>query len=161
MNFREGNESHRRSSDLLNWKLFAFTDSGFGTLVKNHSVESHVVILGDVIARDGEIDCHGLLVDHRCAKIHRVCRSTLSDESQAAATAVDVALWFQILLIEICTHRFEYQKLTPPTFFPLQNPFHESPTDAVAQKEAAGILIHATVSAFSHSPHPMTTDAIE
>ena len=154
-------DSPRRSSDLISWKLFVFTDAGFGTLIKNHSVESHVVILGDVIARDGEIDCHGLLLDHRCAEIHRVCRSTLSAESHAAVTAVDVALWFQVLLIEICTHRFEYQRLTPPTFSPLQNPFRESPSDAEVQKEAAENLIHATVSAFSHPAHPMATDTIE
>ena len=155
------NESPRTPNDLLNWELFVFTDAGFGTLVKNHSVESRVVVLGDVIARDGILTCHGLLLDHRCAKIHRVCRSTLSAETHAAVSAVDVALWFQVLLIEIFTHRFEYQRLTPPTFFPLQNPFRESPSDAEVKKEASGNLIHALISASSHSAHPMMTDVSE
>ena len=111
-----------------------FTDAGFGTLVKNHSAESHVVILGDVIERDGVIRCHGVLLDHRCAKIHRVCRPTQAAEAHAAATAADVALWFQVLLTELFTHDFDYKRLTPPTEFPLLNPFHESPPDEEVKK---------------------------
>ena len=49
------------SSQFLNWELFAFTDAGFGAQVKNRSAESHVVILGDVIERDGIIKCHCLM----------------------------------------------------------------------------------------------------
>ena len=111
-----------------------FTDAGFGTLVKNHSAESHVVILGDVIERDGAIRCHGVLLGHRCAKIHRVCRPTQAAEAHAAATAADVALWFQVLLTELFTHDFDYKRLTPPTEFPLLNPFHESPSDEEVKK---------------------------
>ena len=122
-------------SNLLNWKLFVFTDAGFGAFVKSHSAESHVVILGDVIERDGVIKCHGLMLDHRCAKIHRVCRSTLSDEANAAVTAVDVALWFQVLLTEIFRHQFEYKRLTPPTEFPLLSPFNDSPPNEELQRE--------------------------
>ena len=145
------------SSQFLNWKLFVFTDAGFGTLVKNHSIESHVVVLGDVIDRDGIIKCHGLLLGHRCAKIHRVCRSTLAAEAHAAVSAVDVALWFQVLLTEIFTHNFDYRKLTPPTEFPLVNPFHESPSDADVRKEASIRKIHLMVCA-AHSANPMFND---
>ena len=153
-------DSSARPSDLLHWKLFMFTDAGFGTLIKNHSIESHVIVLGDVIGRDGVIQCHGLLLDHRCAKIHRVCRSTLAAEAHAAVTAVDVALWFQVLLTEIFTHHFDYQLLTPPTHFPLRNPFHESPSNAEVTEETTleRILLMAAV---THSANPMITETPE
>ena len=145
-------------SSLLNWKLFVFTDAGFGTLSKNHSVESHVVILGDVISRDGVIKCHGVMLDHRCAKIHRVCRSTLAAEAHAAVTAVDVALWFQVLLIEIFTQKFDYRRLTPPTDFPLRNPFNDSPSNAEVQQETGLQPLHM-IAMLDHSANPMITDA--
>ena len=146
-----------RPADFLNWKLFVFTDAGFGALVKNHSVESHVVALGDVINRDGTIKCHGLLLDHRCAKIHRVCRPTLSAEAHAAVTAVDVALWFQVLLTEIFSRKFDYQRLTPPTEFPLLNPFNESPPNADLKKEAGLEKNHVLLMA-NRSANPLLTE---
>ena len=134
-------------------------DQQFAQNVKNRSVESHVVILGDVIDRDGVLRCHGLLINHRRAKIRRVRRSTLDAEAHAPVSAVGAALRFQLLLIELCTHRFEHHRLTHPTFFPLQNPFRESPTDAEVRKEDTENLIRALASAASHSAHPMMTDA--
>lgn len=74
---------------------------------------------------DGVIKRHGLMMCHRCAKIHRVCRSTLAAEASDAATAVDVALWFQVLLTDSFTREFDYMRLAPPTGFPLINPFLE------------------------------------
>lgn len=70
-------------------------------------------------------------------KIRRVCRSTLSDEAHAAATAVDVVLRFQVSPTEISTHDFDYKRPTPPTEFPLINPFRESHTDSEVRQEAS------------------------
>ena len=126
--------------------------------LQNHSVESHVVILGDLIDRGGIIKCHGLMLDRRCAKIHRVFRSTLAAEAHAAVAAVDVALRFQVLLTEIFTHQFNYQRLTPPTNFPLLNPFHESPPNAEANQEDVLKKVHALLMS-SHSANHMITDA--
>ena len=150
-------DSRIQPSSLLNWKLFVFADAGFGTLVRNHIVESQVVVLGDVISRDGTIERRGLLLDHRCAKIHRVCWPTVAAEAHAAVTAVDVALWPQVLLTEIFTRKFDYKRLTPPKVFPLLNPFRESPSDSEVRKEALSRKIHA-LKASSHSANPMLPD---
>ena len=93
------------------------------------------MILGRVISRDGVVHCRGGLIGHRCAKIHRVCRSSLIAETHAAITAADWALWFQVFLIEIFTRKFDARRLSPPTSFPLRNPFGESPTDAQIHSE--------------------------
>ena len=130
-------------SMFLGWKLFVFTDAGFGTLVRNRSSESHVIILGDVIERDGIVKCPGLTMGRRCAKMHRVCMSTLADEANAAVTAVGVALWFQVLLAEIFTHHFDYKRRAPPNEFPLINPFRESPTKEEIKQEASLGKIHS------------------
>ena len=125
--------------------------------MKNHSVESHVVVLGGVIGRDGIIKCHGAMLGHRCAKIHRVRRSTLAAEAHAAVTALDVALWVQVLLTEIFTRHLDYQRLTPPTEFPRLNPFHESPSNAEVKKEAGLEKMHALLVA-THSANPLLPD---
>ena len=117
-----------------------------------------MVILGEVIGRDGIIKCHGVMLDHRCAKIHRVCRPTLAAEAHAAVTAVDAALRFQVLLIEISTRKFEYRRLTPPTDFPLGNPFRESPSNAEVQKETGQQPIHM-IAMLGHSANPMITES--
>ena len=46
-----GNESGGKEAleAMINWKPIVFDDAGFGKLVKNHIVESNVVIFGDVI----------------------------------------------------------------------------------------------------------------
>ena len=105
-------------SVLLNRKLNAFADAGFGTLAQNRIAEYRVITLGDVIERDGVVKCHGLMIGRRCEEIRRVCRSALAAEARAAATAVDAALRFQVLLTEAATHHFDYIRLTPPTEFP-------------------------------------------
>ena len=141
---------------MTNWKLIVFTDAGFATLAGSHSIESHVIILGDVIDRDGSIQCHGMLLDHRCAKLHRVCRSTLAAEAHAAVTAVDVALWMQVLLIELFTGRFDYARLTPPTEFPIKDPFSQAPTNQeVKQQTGYDKLIMLTT--MMHSANPLLT----
>ena len=140
--------------DLKNWKLIVFTDAGFGTLTQNHSVESHVVILGDVLSRDGIIQCHGMLLDHRCAKIHRVCRSTLAAEAHAAVSAVDVALWTQVLLTEIFSGKYEYARLTPPTEFPIQDPFRPAPTNEEVQAETKNHYMTSLATMF-HTLNPL------
>ena len=115
--------------ELPTWGIIAFTDAGFGSLTNHFSIESNFLVLGRAAKRDGIAHCHGGLLDHRCAKIHRVCRSSLSAEAHAAITAVDWSLWFQVFLIELFTNHFEVRKISPPTSFPLRNPFGKSPTD--------------------------------
>ena len=145
---------------MIQWKLIVFTDAGFGTLTKNHSIESHVLVLGDVLERDGLIQCHGLMLDHRCAKIHRVCRSTLSAEAHAAVTAVDAALWTQVLMIEIFTGRYEHTRLTPPTEFPIQDPFNEAPSNQEVKRETQYDHLIA-LSTMMHTANPLCTPRVE
>ena len=73
--------------------------------------------------------CHGFLIDHRCAKIQRVCKSSLAAEAHASITAADQALWIQVYLNEIVTGHYQIEKITPPTEYPLPGPFGQSPTD--------------------------------
>ena len=153
-----GQHTPVKPSELLNWKLLVFTDAGFGTLVQNHIVESHVVILGDVIERGGITKCHGLMLDHRRAKIHRARRSTMAAESHAAVTAVEVALRFRVLLAGIFTHHFDYKRLTHPTEFPLMNPPRESPPNNAVRKEADMEKIHALFVS-TRSANPLLSDA--
>ena len=148
---------HMNPTMFLGWELFVFTDAGFWTLVQNRSVESHISILCDVIDRGGIIRRHGLLSDHRCDKIHRVCRSTLAAEANAAATSVDVALLFQVLITDAPAQTFDYKRLTPPTEFPLMGPFRESPLNAEVKKEAEMGKINAFLIT-SHAPNPMRTE---
>ena len=68
-----------------------------------------MIILARFGHRDGAIHCQGTLLDHRCAKIHRVCISSLSAECHAAVTAGDHAIWFQMILMELGTHRYDIQ----------------------------------------------------
>ena len=141
---------------MLNWKLIVFTDAGFATLAKSHSIESHVVVFCDVVARDGMIHCHGMLLDHRCAKLHRVCRSTLAAEAHAAVTAADVALWVQILLIDVFTGKFDYTRLTPPTDFPIKGPFSQAPTNQEAKLQTGYDRLVA-LTTMIHSANPLVT----
>ena len=147
-------------TSMMQWKLIVFTDAGFGTLSKNHSIESHVLIFGDVLSRDGMIQCHGLLLDHRCAKIHRVCRSTLSAEAHAAVTAVDVALWTQVLLTEIFTGKYDHARLTPPTEFPIVDPFNQAPTNQEVKQETKYDRFIA-LATMMHSANPLFTSKVE
>ena len=120
------NQRHRLLSQR---RLIIFTDAGFGSLANSHSIEGSVTVLGKVTSRDGIIHCHGYLLDHRCAKIQRVCKSSLASEAHAALTASDQALWFQVLLTEIVTGIYDITKIAPPSTFPLPDPFGPSPTD--------------------------------
>ena len=110
-------------------RLVLFTDAGFGSLANSHSIEGTVTILASVTGRDGVIHCHGYLLDHRCAKIQRVCKSSLAAEAHAALTATDQALWFQVLLTELVTGKYDITAISPPTSFPIPDPFGPSPTD--------------------------------
>ena len=121
--------------NLMTWRIIAFSDAGFASLSQNYSVEGNFLILGRVISRDGVVHCHGGMIDHRCAKIHRVCRSSLSAETNAAITAADWSLWFQVFLTEIFTQTFSIRTISPKTEFPLRNPFGESPSDGQLKTE--------------------------
>ena len=68
-------------------------------------------------------------------KIQRVCKSSLSAEAHAALTASDQALWFQVLLVEITTGKYDISSVSPPTTYPLPDPFGPSPTDREVQTQ--------------------------
>ena len=121
-------------SELSQYRVICFTDAGFATIHDDHRIESNVTIFGKVLFRGGVIRCRGFLPDHRCAKIQRVCRSSLSAERHAAVTGGDYAVWYQIMLIELLTHRYPIRKLRPPTNCPMLNPFGNSPSDAELKK---------------------------
>ena len=128
--------SHHRGKVRLFTKrrIITFADAGVGSLSGDHSVESSLAVLGELISRDGTIECHGVMLDRRCAKIHLVCRSSLNAESHAAVTAADTAIWFQVLLIELTTHQFRLSQISPPSEFPLPDPFGKPPTPESLKK---------------------------
>ena len=88
-----------------------------------------------MLYRGGLIHCRGYLLDHRCAKIQRVCRSSLSAECHAAVTAGDYALRYQMILNEIRTHKHCIKKLCPPTGYTMLGPFTKSPFDAALKAD--------------------------
>ena len=122
--------------DLLGgYRIVSFTDAGFASLEGDCSIESNVAVFGEMLYRDGVIHFHGYLLDHRCAKIQRVCRSSLSAECHAAVTDGDYALRYQIILNEIFTHKHQIRQLCPPTDYPMLDPFAKSPTDAALKAD--------------------------
>ena len=121
--------------NLLKAKIISFTDAGFASLEGSRSIEGTFLVLGQVLARDGIIKCIGHLLGHRCAKIHRVCKSSLAAEAHAAVAACDQALWIQMPLIEIATGNYDIRRYCPPTDYPLQNPFSPAPTDDQVQAD--------------------------
>ena len=118
-----------RWSQFMKLMLIAFPDAGFASLGSSHSIEGTFVILAQVLSRDGVINCLGHMLDHRCAKIHRVRRSSLDAEAHADVSACDQALWLKMLLTEITTGEYDIRKYSHPTEFPLRNPFAKDPTD--------------------------------
>ena len=140
-------------------RLVIFADAGFGSLSGSHYIEGSVTILAEVLARDGSIKCHGALIDHRCAKIQRVCKSSLAAECHAAITAADQGLWIQSLLHELVTGHYIIDHLSPPTEFPLPDPFGPSPTDEEVrwQCAAASNKGHIFQTSCKHCDHDQPT----
>ena len=118
-----------RLQALKQRRIICFTDAGYSPLAGSHSIEGSVTVLGKVVRRDGIVQCHGFLIDHRCAKIQRVCKSSLAAEAHASVTAADQALWMQVYLKEIITGTYNIEQIAPPTEYPLPNPFGLAPTD--------------------------------
>ena len=125
----EGTSYHGRLTNFTSRRVVCFADAGFSALAGSHSIEGSVTILGKVINRYGVVRCHGYLIDRRCAKIQMVCKSSLAAEAHASATAADQALWLQVYLAEIFTGSYQISQITPPTEYPLPDPFGVSPTD--------------------------------
>ena len=145
---------------MLSWKHIAFTDAGFGALPWNRSIESHVVIFGDVLEMGGAIHRRGALLGSRCAKIRRVGRSTLSEGARADVTASDVALWTQILLTAISAWKYDYTRPAPPNDFPISGPLNKAPTNQEARQETKyGRLI--ALSTMPHSDKPSFVRTLE
>ena len=99
-------------------RLVVFADGGFGPLTGSRSIDGPVAVLAGVISRDGSISCHGALLDHRCAKIQRVCKSSLDAEGRADVAASDQSLRTQALLYEIVTGAYEIRRISHPSEFP-------------------------------------------
>ena len=116
-------------------KLITFSDAGFASLQNSHSIEGTFVVLGQAISRGGIIRFEWQMIDRRCAEIHRVCRSSLADETHADVSACDQATWLQMLWIEITTGEYNIEKYCHPTEYPLRNPFSPAPTDAVVTRD--------------------------
>ena len=127
--------SHFGLNQLKAYRIICFTDAGFATLHDDHIIEPNVTLLGNVLFRDGIVHCHGFLIDHRCAKIQRACKSSLSAECHAEVTAGDYSLRYQIILVELVTHRYQIRKLRHPTNCPMLNPFEKSPSGECLSKE--------------------------
>ena len=121
--------------NLMMAKIIAFSDAGFESSDGSHIIEGTFVILGQVISRDGIINCIGQMLDRRCAKIHRVCRSSIAAEAHAAVAACDQALWLQMLMTEITTGTYDIRIFCPPTEYPLQNPFSPAPSNEQVHRD--------------------------
>ena len=115
---------------LLGYRIVSFDDAGFASLEGEHSIEANAIISGRSLFREGVIRCHGYLLGHRCAKIQRVCISSLSAEFHAAVKAGNYSLLYQILSNEIFTHVRQIRQLCPPADYPMLDPFAESPSGA-------------------------------
>ena len=124
-----------RGDRIRSYRIVSFTDAGFASLEGDCSIEPNAIIFGKMLYRGGAIHCHGYLLDHRCAKIQRVCRSSLSAECHAAVTAGDYALWYQMILNEIFTHNHCIKQLCPPTDYPMLGTFTKSPSDAALKAD--------------------------
>ena len=114
--------SGHRWMRLQTMRLIVFADAGFGSLTGSRSIEGSVTVLAEVVSRDGFITCQGSLIDHRCAKIQRVFKSSLAAEGHAALTAADPSLWMQALLREISTGTYNIRHIAPPSDFPSPPP---------------------------------------
>ena len=114
-------------------RLIIFPDAGFSPLSGSHSIDGSVTVLAEVISRDGLISCRGTLLDRRCAKIQRVCKSSVASEWNADVAASDQALRTQALLREIITCAYEIRHISPPSQFPLPGPLGPPPTDNEAK----------------------------
>ena len=92
----------------------------------SQSIEGSVDVMGEVDSRDCFTTCRGTLHGRRCAKIQRVCKPSLDAEGRAALTSSDQVLWTQSLLHEIATGAYEICRISPPSEFPLPDPFWPS-----------------------------------
>ena len=120
---------------IMACRVISFSDAGFASLPNSYSADGNFLILGRVISRGGIAHRDGGMIDHRCAKIHRACRSSLSAETHAAITAADWDLWPQVFSIEIPNRKFDVRRISPPTISPLRNRFGESPSDSQLRHE--------------------------
>ena len=116
-------------------RLIVFADAGFGSLTGSHSVDGSVAVWAEAVSRDGITDRHGALLDHRCAKIQRVWKSSLASECRAALTASDQALRTKALLHEIVTGAYIIRHISPPSEFPLPDPRGPSPKNEEARRQ--------------------------
>ena len=116
-------------------RLVAFPDAGSGSLHGDHSVAGDIIILCQFIDSDFIISRHGHMPDRRCAKIHRVCKSSLAAEAHAAVYATGHVLWLKTLLWEMTTGTYDIAPISPPTDYPIRNPFAPSPTDTQANAD--------------------------
>ena len=113
----------------------AFADACFVAIGDSHRFECDFIVLGEVIDRACTIQRYGYLGGRRCAKIHRVRRIDLSAECHDAIPASGRALWLQMSLIEQITGKYDMSSFSPPTEYPMRNPFTPTPEDIARTRE--------------------------
>ena len=112
--------------------VFAFSDAGYATLRNSSSIQSHLIVLGVPIKRDGILECVGHHIAASSKKISRVSRSTLSSETVALADAVDASLWFKTILTEILFGIFSRNIVLPMSGYTMISPFKKpEPTETL------------------------------
>ena len=77
--------------EILQTRLIAFPAAGSWSLYGSRRIDGTFIVLAKAVARDGPIRRHGFIFGRSRAKIHRVCRSSLSAECHAAISAADHA----------------------------------------------------------------------
>ena len=112
---------------LKELKLFSFSDCGFATLHLHRSVESHLIIVGKPLKRDGDISLIGHAIDFGCREIPRTTRSTISGDAVALANAIDSGIFAQSMLVEIFCGIVPSLHINDTDPYPLTTPFQPSP----------------------------------
>ena len=116
-------------------QITTFSDASYGTLRDSGSVESACVLFGIPLSRDGTVLCRGHLLTWYTRRIHRVCRSAANSECVALNSAVDLAIYLQVVIAELLTGRYNVDFSTRTSVLPMMNPFKHSPSHMQIQQE--------------------------
>ena len=87
------------------------------------------------VSRDGTVLCRGHLISWYTRRIRRVCRSTANSECVALNSALDLAIYLQLILAELLTGHYNVEFPTRSTVLPTMNPFKPPTTSVQMQHE--------------------------